>query len=112
MGQLQTQSLIVWCEGDPALRHPLARNPRCSRHRIIDEVDITTPVAVNQRAANCLEELYGHSLPCGALIDCFTLTSPSVVHCQFLELVGTLRSTASKLTLLLELIHCKRVPIA
>ncbi|GFX56700.1 uncharacterized protein TNCV_494481 [Trichonephila clavipes] len=33
----------------------LARNPRCSRRRRIDEADISTPVEV-QRAANCLEE--------------------------------------------------------
>ncbi|GFX77766.1 uncharacterized protein TNCV_1106831 [Trichonephila clavipes] len=34
----------------------LARNPRCSRRRQIDEANISTPVAVDQRAANCLEE--------------------------------------------------------
>ncbi|GFV70353.1 uncharacterized protein TNCV_4797721 [Trichonephila clavipes] len=34
----------------------LARTPRCSRRRQIDEADISTPVAVDQRAANCLEE--------------------------------------------------------
>ncbi|GFX79167.1 uncharacterized protein TNCV_4747511 [Trichonephila clavipes] len=34
----------------------LARNPLCSRRRRIDEADISTPVAVEQRAANCLEE--------------------------------------------------------
>ncbi|GFU88794.1 uncharacterized protein TNCV_4444711 [Trichonephila clavipes] len=34
----------------------LARNPRCSRRRRIDEADISTPAAVDQRAANCLEE--------------------------------------------------------
>ncbi|GFV53816.1 uncharacterized protein TNCV_1592391 [Trichonephila clavipes] len=34
----------------------LARNPRCRRRRRIDEVDITAPVAEDQRAANCLEE--------------------------------------------------------
>ncbi|GFY10054.1 uncharacterized protein TNCV_1945991 [Trichonephila clavipes] len=34
----------------------LAHNPRCSRHRQIDETDISIPVAVDQRAANCLEE--------------------------------------------------------
>ncbi|GFV97296.1 uncharacterized protein TNCV_2038061 [Trichonephila clavipes] len=33
-----------------------ARNPLCSRHRPIDEADISTPLAVDQRAANCLEE--------------------------------------------------------
>ncbi|GFU46918.1 hypothetical protein TNCV_3790031 [Trichonephila clavipes] len=34
----------------------LASNPRCSRHRRIDEADISTPVAVDHSAANCLEE--------------------------------------------------------
>ncbi|GFT26257.1 putative DD41D transposase [Trichonephila clavipes] len=34
----------------------LARNPRCSRRQRIDEADISTSVAVDQCAANCLEE--------------------------------------------------------
>ncbi|GFX26616.1 uncharacterized protein TNCV_4536271 [Trichonephila clavipes] len=34
----------------------LVLNPRCSRRQRIDEVDIITPVAVDQHAANCLEE--------------------------------------------------------
>ncbi|GFU04640.1 uncharacterized protein TNCV_4377191 [Trichonephila clavipes] len=34
----------------------LTRNPRCSRRRRIHEADISTPVAVEQRAANYLEE--------------------------------------------------------
>ncbi|GFU75808.1 hypothetical protein TNCV_1652681 [Trichonephila clavipes] len=33
-----------------------ARNQLCSRRRRIDEADISTPVAVDQRATNCLEE--------------------------------------------------------
>ncbi|GFT00644.1 uncharacterized protein TNCV_141891 [Trichonephila clavipes] len=33
-----------------------ARNPRCSRRQRIDEADISTPVAVDQRATNYLEE--------------------------------------------------------
>ncbi|PRD22758.1 UNVERIFIED_CONTAM: hypothetical protein NCL1_48281 [Trichonephila clavipes] len=35
----------------------LACNPRCSRRRRIDEADISTPVAVDQHAANCLKEV-------------------------------------------------------
>ncbi|GFX93303.1 hypothetical protein TNCV_151091 [Trichonephila clavipes] len=31
-------------------------NPWCSKHRQIDEAHISTPVAVDQSAANCLEE--------------------------------------------------------
>ncbi|GFW36212.1 uncharacterized protein TNCV_4930741 [Trichonephila clavipes] len=34
----------------------IERNPWCSRRQRIDEADISTPVVVNQRAANCLEE--------------------------------------------------------
>ncbi|GFX43354.1 uncharacterized protein TNCV_4873741 [Trichonephila clavipes] len=74
----------------------LARNPRCSRRRRIDEADISVPVAVDQRAANCLGKVYGHSPPYGAGINRHALTSPSVVHCQFFELFGARRSPASK----------------
>ncbi|GFX28119.1 hypothetical protein TNCV_424461 [Trichonephila clavipes] len=41
--------------------------------------------------------MYGHSPPCGVGIDCRTLPLPSVVNCQFFELFGACRSTASKL---------------
>ena len=34
----------------------LTRSPRYSRHQRIDEVEINTPVAIDQRAANSLEE--------------------------------------------------------
>ncbi|GFU93376.1 uncharacterized protein TNCV_1861061 [Trichonephila clavipes] len=34
----------------------LVRNVRCSRRRRIDEADISTPVAVDLRAVNCMEE--------------------------------------------------------
>ncbi|GFW12723.1 uncharacterized protein TNCV_3884331 [Trichonephila clavipes] len=34
----------------------LVRNIRCSRHQQIDEADISTSVAIDPRAANCLEE--------------------------------------------------------
>ncbi|GFX79687.1 uncharacterized protein TNCV_2746061 [Trichonephila clavipes] len=37
----------------------LARNPRGSRRRQIDKTDISTHVAVDQRAANYLEEAVG-----------------------------------------------------
>ncbi|GFT48767.1 uncharacterized protein TNCV_595291 [Trichonephila clavipes] len=37
-------------------KNTLARNSWCSRRRRVIEVDISTPVAVDQRAANCLEE--------------------------------------------------------
>ncbi|GFS87938.1 hypothetical protein TNCV_3426881 [Trichonephila clavipes] len=42
-------------------------------------------------------KLYGHSPPCGAGVDRRALTSPFIVHCQFFELFGARRTTASKL---------------
>ncbi|GFU27572.1 uncharacterized protein TNCV_282931 [Trichonephila clavipes] len=77
-------------------KYTIACNPRCSRRRRIDEADISTPVAVDQRTANYLKE-YGHSPSCGAGVDRHALKSPSIVHCQFFELFGAHRSTASKL---------------
>ncbi|GFV62020.1 uncharacterized protein TNCV_4108231 [Trichonephila clavipes] len=67
---------------------------RCNRLCRIDEADITTHVAVDQRVSNCLEE---SAPPCGASVDRHALTSPSVIHSQFFELFGARRSTASKL---------------
>ncbi|GFX09846.1 uncharacterized protein TNCV_2688881 [Trichonephila clavipes] len=52
---MQTQSSIVCREGI-LYKSTLARNPRCSRRRRIDEANISIPVAVDLRAANCLEE--------------------------------------------------------
>ncbi|GFU36377.1 hypothetical protein TNCV_4915981 [Trichonephila clavipes] len=52
--------------------------------------------AVDQRASNCLGGcmvIPRHV----AGVDHHALTSPSVVHCQFFELFGARRSTASKL---------------
>ena len=40
-------------------------------------------------------KLYGHLMPCEAGVDRRALTSPSVVYCQFFELFGAGRSTAS-----------------
>ncbi|GFV21415.1 hypothetical protein TNCV_2371721 [Trichonephila clavipes] len=68
-----------------------------SRQTSIDEADISRHVAVDQRAAKCLEETVGHSPPCRVGVDCHALKSPSVVHCQFFELFGARRSTVSKL---------------
>ncbi|GFT14207.1 hypothetical protein TNCV_4590971 [Trichonephila clavipes] len=52
---LQTQTPMVCLEGD-SVKRDLARNPRSMRRRRIVEADISTPVAVDQRATNCLEE--------------------------------------------------------
>ncbi|GFV55302.1 uncharacterized protein TNCV_5010491 [Trichonephila clavipes] len=55
MSPLQTQPSMICHEGI-LYKGTLARNPRCSRRRRIDEAHISIPVAVDQRAANCLEE--------------------------------------------------------
>ncbi|GFT28694.1 dynein heavy chain 2, axonemal [Trichonephila clavipes] len=52
MSPLQTQPLMVYREGI-LYKGTLARNLLCSRRRRIDEADISTLVAVDQRAANC-----------------------------------------------------------
>ena len=76
------------------LENYLEYGPWCSRRRRIEETDISTPVTVDQRAANCLEEAVGsfiamrsrfqtscadfifrHSLPFSWVIWC------SRVHC-------------------------------
>ncbi|GFT25789.1 uncharacterized protein TNCV_1517681 [Trichonephila clavipes] len=43
----------TWCQSACTL----ASNSLCSRCLRIDEADISTPVAVDQRAATCLEEV-------------------------------------------------------
>ncbi|GFX51411.1 hypothetical protein TNCV_3103441 [Trichonephila clavipes] len=63
--------------------------------RRIDEVDISTPVEQTNLLPTTWRKLYGHSPPFGAGDDGRALTSPSVVHCQFFELFGVRRSTAS-----------------
>ncbi|GFX72967.1 hypothetical protein TNCV_2814071 [Trichonephila clavipes] len=42
----------------------LARNPRCSRRRRIDEANTSTPVAVDQCAANSLDEAVRPFIEC------------------------------------------------
>ncbi|PRD21946.1 UNVERIFIED_CONTAM: hypothetical protein NCL1_50422 [Trichonephila clavipes] len=48
------------CREEDLYKSTIAFNPRCSRRRQIDEDDINIPVAVNQRAANCLEKAVIH----------------------------------------------------
>ncbi|GFY07487.1 uncharacterized protein TNCV_5086721 [Trichonephila clavipes] len=96
MSLLKTQPSMSAVRGN-LYKGTLARNPRCSRRRRIDEADIRTPVAVDQSATTAWRKLYGHSLPFGAGVDRRAQRSPSVVHCQFFELFGARRSTASKL---------------
>ncbi|GFX79567.1 hypothetical protein TNCV_825561 [Trichonephila clavipes] len=73
MSSMQPQTSMVCREGI-LYKGTLARYSRCSRPRRIDEAYISTPAAVDQRAANCLEKLYDHSQPCGEGVDRRVLT--------------------------------------
>ena len=60
-------------------------SPWCSKCRRIDKVEISTPVEIDQRTANYLEEGVW-SLTIIEGLDNRALMSPSVVHCQFFKL--------------------------
>ncbi|GFW53679.1 uncharacterized protein TNCV_4815801 [Trichonephila clavipes] len=89
----------------------LARNPRCSKRRRID-VDISTPVAVDQLAANCLEEA----------VRSFTtmrsrcrLSYADVTFCHPLSVFRFVRNSSVrcfKTRITGELFRCTRAPIA
>ncbi|GFW43233.1 hypothetical protein TNCV_1349961 [Trichonephila clavipes] len=78
-------------------------------------IHLKRQLGANQLARLCVYEPIAdtavnglsHSPPCGVGIDRHALTSPSVIHCQFFELFGARRSTASKLASL-----CTRAPAA
>ncbi|GFY11089.1 uncharacterized protein TNCV_4470751 [Trichonephila clavipes] len=72
----------------------LALNPRCSRLRRIDEVDISTPVEVDQRAAYCLEEAVRLFTAMRSRCQSSRADVTSIVHCQLFDVRW---STASKL---------------
>ncbi|GFY09568.1 uncharacterized protein TNCV_4322461 [Trichonephila clavipes] len=90
----------------------LARNSRCSRCRRIDEADISTHVAVDQRAVYCLEEAVRlftamrsrrRSSRADVTFRCplpvFRVVWCSSVHCFQTRII-------------VELIRCTRAPIA
>ncbi|GFX69537.1 hypothetical protein TNCV_1769061 [Trichonephila clavipes] len=54
--KLRDAAIVGLPSGGSCIKATFARNLRCSRRRLIDEADISTPVAVDQRAANWLEE--------------------------------------------------------
>ncbi|GFX77759.1 uncharacterized protein TNCV_1106761 [Trichonephila clavipes] len=89
-----------------------ARNPRCSRRLRIDEADISTPVAVDQRAVNCLEEAVRSFTAMGSRcrlsradvtfhrpLPVFRVVRCSVVYCFQTQIT-------------VELFRCSRVSIA
>ncbi|GFT48765.1 nephrin [Trichonephila clavipes] len=55
MSPLQTQPSMV-CVREILCKGTLAFNSQCSRRRRIDEADISAPVSVDHRDANCLEK--------------------------------------------------------
>ncbi|GFW29740.1 uncharacterized protein TNCV_3936071 [Trichonephila clavipes] len=90
----------------------LARNPRCSRRQRNNESDISTPVAVDQRAVNCLEEAVlsftAMQSRCRSLRADVTFRHP-------LPVFRVIRSTSvrcSQTRSTVELFRCSRAPIA
>ncbi|GFY19488.1 uncharacterized protein TNCV_4646621 [Trichonephila clavipes] len=69
----------------------LLHNPRCSRLRRIDEADNSTPVEVDQRTSNCLEEAVRSSSRADVTFPC---------PLPFLRVVRCSSVTASKLVAL------------
>ncbi|GFX79621.1 uncharacterized protein TNCV_826091 [Trichonephila clavipes] len=90
-------NLVPISLSDLVLRAHCRHSRRC-RRRLIDEAYISTPAAVAQRAANCLEKAV-QSFP--AMQRRCRLShadaSSFVIHCQFFELFGSRRSPAFKL---------------
>ncbi|GFT83310.1 uncharacterized protein TNCV_3003821 [Trichonephila clavipes] len=74
----------------------LEPNPRCSRCRGIDEADVSTSVAVDQQASNCLDEAVRSFTTMRSRCRSSRADATSVVLCQFFELFDARRSTASK----------------
>ena len=72
----------------------LSSTPHCSRCRRINEVDISTSV-VDQHATNYPDEAV---LSFTAMRSRCRSSRFDVIPCQFLELFGARRSTASRLT--------------
>ncbi|GFU78824.1 uncharacterized protein TNCV_4771871 [Trichonephila clavipes] len=89
----------------------LARNPRCSRRRRIDEADVSTLVAVDQRVANCLEEAVRSFTamrsrcrsPCADIIFRRPLPIFQVVRCSSVHCFLT--------RITVEQFYCTRAPI-
>ncbi|GFV18728.1 uncharacterized protein TNCV_4756151 [Trichonephila clavipes] len=104
MSALQTRPSMVCREGI-LYKGTLARNPRYSRHRRFDEADISTPVAIDQRTANCLDEAVRSFIAMRSSVDRLTLTSPSLIYCPFFKPFGARRSTVSKLASLWNFSH-------
>ena len=98
MNPLQTQSSMVCCE-EILCKGILAHSSGDSIRRCIDEAEISTPVVVDQCAANCLKEavLSFTAMRSKSRSQVCALTSPSVDHFQFFDLFSARRFNASKL---------------
>ncbi|GFY16591.1 uncharacterized protein TNCV_736181 [Trichonephila clavipes] len=96
----------TWCQSGT-----LARNPRYSRRLLIDEAVISTPVAVDQRAPNCLEEAVRSftamrircRLSCADVTFRHLLPVFRVVGCSWVHCFQT--------RITVELLCCTRAPI-
>ncbi|GFV14291.1 uncharacterized protein TNCV_807231 [Trichonephila clavipes] len=90
----------------------LARNPRCSRHRRIDEADISTPVAVDQRAANYLEKA---AKSFNAMRSRCRLSHADVTFRRPLPVFRVVRCSSVycfQTRINVKLFHCTRAPMA
>ncbi|GFS86022.1 uncharacterized protein TNCV_1220111 [Trichonephila clavipes] len=90
----------------------LARNRRCSRRQGLDVAYISTPVAVDQRRANCLKEVVRSFTAmrsrCRSSRFYVTFCRPPplfrIVRCSSVNCFQT--------RITVELFHCPRAPIA
>ncbi|GFV12609.1 HTH_Tnp_Tc3_2 domain-containing protein [Trichonephila clavipes] len=116
------QLRLQWCQGDRLVSQIgkmlcLVMKPGSFWGQMITVYACGGNLLYTNALPSTWRKLYGHSSPRGAGVDRHALTSPSIVHYQFFELFGALRSTSSKLA---SLVHradiivflCTRAPIA
>ncbi|GFT51995.1 uncharacterized protein TNCV_2058441 [Trichonephila clavipes] len=89
----------------------LARNQQCRRRRRVGETDISTPVAVDQRVANCLEEA---ARSFTTMWSRYRSSRADVTFLRPLPLFRVFRSSlvhCFETRITVELFHCTRAPI-
>ncbi|GFU67353.1 uncharacterized protein TNCV_1746431 [Trichonephila clavipes] len=110
MSPLQTQPSMVSREL-VVYKGTLARNPRYSSRRRIDEDGISTPLAVDQHAANCLEEAIRSFT---AIRSRCRSSRPDVTFRRLLPVVRVVRSSSVhcfQTRINTELFRCTRAPL-
>ena len=89
-----------------------ARSPQCSRRRCIDEAGNNTRIAIDQCAANCLEEaVLSFAAMCSrCLSSSADVTLRRSLPVLQVALCSSLHCSQTPITV--ELYHCTRAPIA